>query len=90
MLPPDGQSDRFLTAKVLKLVGCRREKYVFCYVDLNSTTEAPKYPIAMPDTQPLDGNTNRRASYVNFAAYAHRLKQNAEMPSRLFQPQTSN
>ena len=35
MLPPDGQSDRFLTAKVLKLVGCRREKYVFCYVLLS-------------------------------------------------------
>jgi hypothetical protein len=32
MLPPDGQSDRFLATKVLKLVGCRREKYVFCYV----------------------------------------------------------
>lgn len=32
MLPPDGESDRFMTAKVLNLVGCRREKYVFCYV----------------------------------------------------------
>lgn len=32
MLPPEGQSDRFLATKVLKLLGCRREKYVICYV----------------------------------------------------------
>lgn len=32
MLPPDGESDRFLIAKDLKLVGYRREKFVFCYV----------------------------------------------------------
>jgi transposase-like protein len=32
MLSPGGQSDRFLIAKDFKLVGCRREKYVFCYV----------------------------------------------------------
>jgi hypothetical protein len=32
MLPPDGESDRFLTTKDLKLVGYRRGKFVFCYV----------------------------------------------------------
>lgn len=32
MLPPDGESDRFLIAKDLKLVGYRRGKFVFCYV----------------------------------------------------------
>ena len=35
MLPPGGESDLFLAIKVLKLVGCRREKYVFCYVLMN-------------------------------------------------------
>jgi hypothetical protein len=32
MLPPDGESERFLTTKDLKLVGHRRGKFVFCYV----------------------------------------------------------
>lgn len=32
MLPPDGESDRFPTTKVLKLVGHRRGIFVFCYV----------------------------------------------------------
>jgi len=32
MLPPDEESDRFLIAKDLKLVGYRRDKFVFCYV----------------------------------------------------------
>lgn len=35
MLPPDGQSDRFLIAKETKLVGFWRSKNEFCYfVDL--------------------------------------------------------
>lgn len=35
MLPPDGQSDRFLIAKETKLVGLWRRKNEFCYlVDL--------------------------------------------------------
>jgi len=32
MLPTDGESDRFLAAKDLKLVGQRHGKFVFCYV----------------------------------------------------------
>lgn len=37
MLPPDGESDRSLIAKDLKLVGYRRGKFVFCYVVRNSS-----------------------------------------------------
>ena len=32
MLPPDGQSDRFLKTKEMKLVGCRSGKFVFPYI----------------------------------------------------------
>lgn len=32
MLPPEGESDRFLTTMDLKLVGYRRGIFVFCYV----------------------------------------------------------
>ena len=31
MLPPDGESDRFLIAKETKLVAYRRGKFGFCY-----------------------------------------------------------
>jgi hypothetical protein len=32
MLPPGGQSDRFLITKETKLVGNRRGKFTICYV----------------------------------------------------------
>lgn len=32
MLPPDGQSDRFLIAKETKCIGQRSGKFEFCYV----------------------------------------------------------
>lgn len=40
MLPPDGESDRFLIAKDLKLVGHRRGKFVFCYFAHTVSVEA--------------------------------------------------
>jgi hypothetical protein len=42
MLPPDGQSDRFLATKETKLVGDRRGKFVFCYVPIPNRQLAPK------------------------------------------------
>lgn len=39
MLPPDEESDRYLTTKDLNLVGHRRGKFVFCYVGRKSPND---------------------------------------------------
>ena len=64
MLPPDGESDRFLATKDLKLVGYRRGIFVFCYVVRNDRALIYLHKIfAHHELCCADVNTTRSSDY---------------------------